>query len=77
MKKTELKLTVTVNGRALSKDEKSTILAKLKEVLANELGGQKDVQGQEPLVNVCCTGCTGGCQGCTACTSCTGGKQER
>jgi Fe-S cluster biogenesis protein NfuA len=56
-----------VNGRTLSKNEKNAILAKLKEVLANELGGQKEVQGQEPLVTVV-SGGGGGCSGCTSCT---------
>ena len=77
MKKTELKLTLTVNGRILSKTEKKAILAKLEQVLAKELGGQKEVEGQEPLVNVCCTGCTDACTSCKQCTSCMGGKQER
>jgi hypothetical protein len=71
MKKTELKLTVTVKGRDLSKKEQKTILTKLKGVLATELGGHAAVQGQEPLVTVCCTGCTA----CTCCTACKGARK--
>ena len=73
MKKTELKLTLTVNGRTLSKSEKKTILTKLKKVLTTELGGHAAVQGQEPLVTVCCTGCTA----CTCCTACKGARRPK